>query len=282
MDQTMQDFEILIVDDASGDNAAEVLNLWAARDPRIQTFQLTENSGGAAKPKNVALAHASGEFVATLDADDEWMPDKLEKQLAVFERHSEVGFVGCNEWVVDERGKTSVHKISPVGNVLERILQSDYMGGGSCSMYRASVLRATGPFDEHLRTGQDWDMRIRLAQQTQFAFVEGAPLIRRYLHDGNISKLSMEKRQKDVDYLEEKFRALYEVHPRVYSNKLRFNGTRFILAGERVKAWRAFVQSIKQYPANGLSWVYLGVSLMGPRVYKFATSLKQRIGARNI
>lgn len=78
--QTYTDWELLIVDDASLDRTVEVAKRYADSDKRISVFRLNIN-GGPAQARNVGLQHASGEFVAFLDSDDLWMPEKLEKQL---------------------------------------------------------------------------------------------------------------------------------------------------------------------------------------------------------
>lgn len=78
--QTMPDWELLIVDDASRDATARQAKALAAQDPRIRVFVLAQN-GGAAAARNHALAAARGRYIAFLDADDEWLADKLAAQL---------------------------------------------------------------------------------------------------------------------------------------------------------------------------------------------------------
>ncbi len=282
LDQTEQDFEILIIDDGSDDNTAQVLGMWSQRDERIRTFQLSENSGGAAKPKNLGLSHARGEYIAVLDADDEWMPTKLEKQLQLFEDGPDLGFVGCNALIVESDGTENKTRLVQTLDVLGRILQSDYIGTGSSIMYQREVFDAVGGFDEVLRSGQDWDMRIRLAQKFSFAFVDGPPLVRYHQHEGNISKMNIDSRDKDLMYIERKHKELYLSRPKVYSRKLRFDGTRYMLAGATGKARTAFVRSLRYDPLNLLTYVYLVLSLFGIRVYRTLTQIKRAHRARGV
>lgn len=282
LDQTEQDFEILIVDDGSDDNTAQLLAMWAARDDRIRTFQLSENSGGAAKPKNVGLSNARGEYIAVLDSDDEWMPTKLEKQLELFRSGSDLGFVGCNALIVESDGTEKKTRLVQTLDVLGRILQSDYMGTGSSTMYRREVFEVVGGFDESLRSGQDWEMRIRLAQKFPFAFVDGPPLVRYHQHAGNISKMAVESRDIDLQYIENKYKDLYLARPKIYSRKLRFDGTRYMLAGESKKARVSFVQAIRHDPTNVFAYCYFLFSIGGFRMYRTLTQMKRAFRAHRI
>ncbi|WP_299395022.1 glycosyltransferase family 2 protein [Pelagibius sp.] len=80
-DQTLQDWEMLVADDDSGDNTAAIVGTCAAADPRVKLVTLPRN-GGVAAARNVALEKAKGRFIAFLDSDDLWMPEKLERQVA--------------------------------------------------------------------------------------------------------------------------------------------------------------------------------------------------------
>lgn len=91
--QTVSDLEIIVVDDASSDNTSEILASIA--DPRMRVFRL-ETSQGVSVARNTGIEHARGEYIAFLDADDLWVPEKLELQLALIEENPEVNFVFAN------------------------------------------------------------------------------------------------------------------------------------------------------------------------------------------
>jgi len=169
LNQTYQNFEIIIVDDASTDDTVSLLEEMTQKDPRISFYVLEKNSGGAAAPKNKALEHARGKYIATLDSDDLWYPEKLEKQLELFKKYPDVEVVGCAFKNMRDGGDEI--QFIPEVNHRNAILVKDYMGPGSCMIYKKSLLEKTGGFDPEFKNFQDWDMRIRIQKYSDFAFV---------------------------------------------------------------------------------------------------------------
>ena len=86
--QSYEDFEYLLIDDCSTDNSAEIVKSYAKKDSRIKYIKLPENSG-AAVARNTGLKHAQGRYIAFIDSDDVWYPEKLEKQLAFMQEKNE-------------------------------------------------------------------------------------------------------------------------------------------------------------------------------------------------
>jgi glycosyltransferase involved in cell wall biosynthesis len=101
--QSYVDWEMLIVDDLSSDNSVKIVESYAAKDPRIQLLRSTERKG-AAGSRNLAIEHAAGRYIAFLDADDLWAPEKLEKQIA-FMQEENLPFTYSSYEVIDEEGE---------------------------------------------------------------------------------------------------------------------------------------------------------------------------------
>jgi len=268
LSQTFQDFELIIVDDGSTDETKEVVNSF--RSGKIKYFY-QKNSGGAAKPKNTGIKMAQGEHIAILDSDDEWLPEKLEKQIGFFEEHPEISVLACNFLI---NGKKE-YKIPKYKNLFKRMLVTDDMGPGSIMIYQREVFDKVGLFDENLRSGQDKEMRIRLAREYKFGFIDEC-LVNYHLGHNNISSsgLSIKKREKDWDYIFNKYKKYYQEDKKLYSDKLRYDGTRYALLGLVGKARKSFLSSIKKNPLNIKSYLYLILSLFGVSFYNNLAKIK--------
>ncbi len=101
--QSMRDWEMLLVDDGSTDDSLAVAEAYASRDPRIRVLR-SERNLGVARTRNRGVAESRGDYIALLDSDDLWMPDKLEKQLALADS-SGADMVYCSYALIDEQGK---------------------------------------------------------------------------------------------------------------------------------------------------------------------------------
>ena len=279
LNQTFQDLELIVVDDGSTDNTEEVVRRFQKMNRRIRYIK-QEHSGGAARPKNTGLKESVGEYIATLDSDDEWLPTKLEKQLDLFEKSANpnLGFVGCYYIAVNEFGsKEELYKIPQYIDTFRSILTHDYMGSGSCIIYKRKVFDNAGYFDENLKTAQDWEMRIRLVQKYDFDFVR-EPLVKYFIHMKNITKtLDDLNRIQDHKYILRRHKALYKKYPKAYSTRIRNIGSMHLLAGNSKKACRYFIEAIKVAPLWPRSYVNLTISLFGNKFYKKILYRKRKI-----
>lgn len=173
--QTYQDFEIIVVDDGMKERAESVVNFF--HDPRITYIAHEQGKGGAAA-RNTGIRAAKGEFIAFLDDDDEWVPEKLEEQMKVFEHtSSDVGF--CFSAVTNMRnGKESVTNV-PEGIVdhHERALRR-FAGFLTVTLIiKKAVFSDVGMFDERFPSHQEPDLMIRVTKKYKGVAVN-KPLVR--------------------------------------------------------------------------------------------------------
>lgn len=105
--QTWQEWEMLIVDDCSTDGSADVIMEYANKDSRIKYFRTSHPSGSPAVPRNVGIENASGRYIAFLDSDDMWLPNKLEVQLRLFQENADAAIVYSYYEKVPETGVRS-------------------------------------------------------------------------------------------------------------------------------------------------------------------------------
>lgn len=181
-EQTIDDWELLCVDDASADDSAAVVERLAAVDPRIILIRQPENRGPASA-RNTALARARGEFVAVLDSDDMAPPRRFESSLNAFAQTDGLGLVGGQ-----------YHIIGPSGEVHERVerpalddaqfkaqLSRHLMPvpHSSC-MIRRELLAGVGGYDERLPAAQDFDMVLRVSPQCRCARLDECLLYYRH------------------------------------------------------------------------------------------------------
>ncbi|MBW4647114.1 MAG: glycosyltransferase [Kastovskya adunca ATA6-11-RM4] len=167
--QTFSDFEIVAVNNGSTDHSKEILNNIADQRLRVLTCDTISPSSA----RNYGLARATGEFIAFLDGDDLWTPDKLETQLAALRRHPEAG--AAYSWVrfVDAKGKL-LYQQQPVifeGNVYPQMLQKNFLACGSVPLIRRPVIESVGEFNTSLGSSEDWDYWLRIAARWSFVNV---------------------------------------------------------------------------------------------------------------
>lgn len=182
--QTVRDIEVVVVDDHSGDGTTEVLADIAARDERVRVIRLAYGEGGsAARVRNVGLSLATAPVVAFLDDDDEWLPTKLERQLACLDQQPDVLLVGCHLAVVGPEGG-SVELRGPDLFDERELLWIDHLHGASCVALRMEDPRLAGlRFDESFPAIEDWDLYARVAARGAVALVPEV-LVRYHVHGG--------------------------------------------------------------------------------------------------
>jgi glycosyltransferase involved in cell wall biosynthesis len=172
LEQTCDSFEVIVVDDGSTDRTAALVEEAVARDGRVRFIQ-AKNSGVAAA-RNLAIGQARGNFIAPLDADDLWHPDKLAQQLATMRASpAQVGLVYC--WTVDIDENDFI--IPPVrdksiaqGKVVEELAaRNNFVECGSVPLIRRSYLEAVGGYDQNSKGNEDWKLYLALAEICEFA-----------------------------------------------------------------------------------------------------------------
>lgn len=180
--QTESDFELIIVDDASTDGTGECLASLARQDERIRVLTNTASKGGGGA-RNVGIEASRGQWVAFLDDDDEWVPGKLEIQLAKLATSPAAVACSCGYEQHFSSGASKVVRL-PQQVTLTQLLCGSVLGGASMCVCARTVLQAIGGFDASFRSGQDWDLWVRLRQQGPIAVCD-EPLVRYKAHDGD-------------------------------------------------------------------------------------------------
>ncbi|PPS40645.1 glycosyltransferase [Chroococcidiopsis sp. TS-821] len=170
LNQTFSDFELIVINDGSTDRTLDIIN--NIKDARIKTFSYP-NSGCVAASRNRGFTHAVGEFIAFLDADDLWKPEKLEAQLAALQANPQAAV--AYSWVdrIDENNQflAKGSRVNINGNVYAEILVSNFLDNGSNPLIRREAFQAVKGFDETLLHAEDQDLYIKLAARYDFVVV---------------------------------------------------------------------------------------------------------------
>jgi glycosyltransferase involved in cell wall biosynthesis len=168
--QTHRDLEIVVVDDGSTDDTAQIVRGLAASDPRIRLIEADHRGVSAARNRGIAEARSA--LIATLDADDLWHPRKIERQYDLLRRSEpDVGVVYCWAAGIDAQGRV----ILPVwnaslaeGDVLSDIVRSGILSNGSTPLMRREAIERAGGYDENLQLCEDWQFYTALAGVCRF------------------------------------------------------------------------------------------------------------------
>ncbi len=170
--QTYTNLEVLIIDDGSTDNTAEVIKEIA--DERV-TYKVLEKNGGAAYARNVGIRMAAGEWIAFQDSDDVWYPDKIEKQILYMQAHPNYEMVYGLYQVHFENGDTVTVPMEPLPKVMEGELLATLLErnviGAPVLFGRRECIQELGGFDTSYKALEDWEFVIRFAEKYQIGFL---------------------------------------------------------------------------------------------------------------
>jgi glycosyltransferase involved in cell wall biosynthesis len=239
--QTERDFEVVVIDDGSpGDGAERVVNERA--DPRVRYIRLPEHRGVSAA-RNAGVLAATGTYLAFLDDDDEWLPEKLQRQLEAVEgADREVGVVYTARFTVDER----------TGRVTTTRFPRAFRPTDSNTVTTSSILikrerlSAAGLFDEEFEAGEDYDMWIRLAQRSRFVYID-TPLVRYHVHSDSVSN-NVRKKRLAVERLLHKHASLFAEHRRDLAHTYAMLGVLHYNEGHLKQAVGAFCKAVSVCP----------------------------------
>lgn len=271
--QSFADFELLVVDDGSTDGT--MAQLADITDPRVRLLANPQNMGASAA-RNTGIQAACGDWVAFQDSDDEWLPQKLAKQMARLEQASrETIACYCGMVIVGApddlpASRSTVRYIPdqsithPDGNLQEQLLTRSFIST-QMLVARRSALLDIGGFDQALPALEDWDCVIRLSLLGTFAFVD-EPLVLQNFSDNSITR-SREKRAQALSGILEKHRERLATYPNLLANHLvSLAGARRLL-GDYTGARHALAEARRLRPADPsilLRSVWLSLSAVLP------------------
>lgn len=183
LSQTYKNIEVLVVDDGSQDKTAEIVESFAEKDSRV--ILLKQKNAGVAAARNLAIEKSRGEYIAPIDADDIWYPQKLEKQVqCMLEADLSVGLVYAWSVFIDEEDiitgeyNSNCYWNSPriEGEIYPAMLYSNFIKNSSAPLIRRACFEKIGGYncqfkEEDAQGCEDWDIYLRIAEYYQFRVV---------------------------------------------------------------------------------------------------------------
>jgi GT2 family glycosyltransferase len=267
--QSRRDFELLVVDDGSTDGTPEAVR--AIDDPRLRLIATPRNMGAGAA-RNLGICEARGTWIAFQDSDDEWLPLKLEKQMARLEAPG-AGYVAayCGMLVLgrpegaregasgDAAARINLRYIpDPAiprdrteGAILPELLRTSLIST-QMLIARRDHLLAIGGFDETLPILIDWECALRLAPRGPIAFVDEPLVLQRY--SPNSLTLDVAKRQATRMRIVERHRALFDGAPRALAHQYYKDAHALRLRGDFAAARASLARSCRLDPRRARAW----------------------------
>lgn len=269
--QTFQRWECIVVDDASTDATAKIAQSFP--DHRVRYLRV--DHGGVARARNAGMKAARGEWVALLDADDVWLPGKLDRQLSAARRSPNAGLVLCGYYVSSETLEPEL-RVVPRGSRWAiddwMLLQGNGPAMGSTALLRRSLVLQIGEFADELTTSADLDFAHRLAAAAPVVSV-GEPLVHYRTH-GEQMHLDAEAFEADMRQVFETTLGLDPIRRR--RGEANLHTRLFYAAGRRADAtaMRRHLREVMSREPRRL--VVLPLSVLGRKARQRAGALRDR------
>lgn len=268
--QTYRDFETIVIDDGSTDNTGEVISQYGDAVRYIR-----KENGGSASARNRGIREARGRYIAFLDADDLWIPEKLERLHELFEKDPALAWAYSDALFVEAETDKALYRASqirarPQGDVLQPLMLGNFMPP-SMIVVKRNVLEEVGGFDESelRRISEDWELCMRIAARYPIRYLD-EPLVHIRKHSENKTgtmnlEHALQSRlttiKEAVARSPDRLTAYYDdAVANLYTNI----GRKWLEREERAQARRLFWQALRHTPANVQAWIY-GLATLLPR-----------------
>lgn len=217
--------EIIVVNDGSTDNTLEILNKYKIKYTDFPLIIISKDNGGVSSARNQGIQMATQEWIALLDSDDYWLPDKIEKQINVIKK-TNIFFLGTNR----NKEMVSIGKLINKNLKLHLLSVKNLLFKSWPSvptvLIKKELLNKIGLFEENMNYGEDADLWLRIAECNQLYYIEDCLVETGYgkksfgdkglsanlksMHDGVIQLIFSAYINKDITFLEKNFFVLYE------------------------------------------------------------------------
>lgn len=264
--QSYENIEIIVVDDsdASFEGKQEIQKMMRKYQMQYRRLQYIQHKvcKGLPAARNTGILHSSGKYIAFLDDDDEWLPEKTEKQVSVFEKNERKGLktalVYSNGYLMDDStGKTTKMRCKyRRGYVFDELLFGNWIGFPSFVMVQIDCINEVGGFDESIPYMEDFDLYLRLAKENAIDYAKGEMGVY-HDHDGEQMTDDTDRYIKGLEYIGNKFDYDIEQRRKVCLSRQRKLSQAYAEDGHLKKAHESW-NSICQRLNVNLITAYLG------------------------
>jgi glycosyltransferase involved in cell wall biosynthesis len=280
LEQTYEDFEIIVVDDGSTDETPDVMGTYT-EDVRY----IRKENGGSASARNRGIREARGEYVAFLDADDRWRSTKLEVQMREHAANPALAWSYSEAHLVDhETGEVLFRKSQTRprygGDILRKLLRGNFVTPSTVLVER-SVFDDVGTFDESSlhRISEDWDLWLRIAARHPIRYIE-EPLVEMRQHTGRKTQTmdldaALESRLAIIDKaVARNPERLDDLHEPARADLYVRIGRKWMSRGNRSRARTMFKRALQHHPTHLQAWLFGSSVFLPPVVLRMLGRLR--------
>lgn len=254
LNQTYKNIETIIVDDSPSDYAYREDICKSICEKERQGFNIRyiphKENMGACVARNTGMFAAKGVYIAFLDDDDEWLPEKIEKQIEVI-KNSKAALVYCG-WIyqIDSLNKQLYGKTKFLrGDVFHELLFGNFINSTSFPLLRLECLKDIGGFDVSMQSAQDFDVWLRITQNYNIDFVD-EPLVIYHEHDGEQITKNPVKKINGLERINKKYQKYIDSDSSLWWVRHIIITPYYAMNGEKKKAIKIWCSCVKKRPFN--------------------------------
>lgn len=266
LSQTYKNIELHIIDDGSTDNTSNVLSRYL-NDPRVTYYKQANGGQGAAT--NMGISLAKGEYIAFLDSDDLWIPEKLELQVKAAQEKKYISVFYSPCCCIDEKNQITGKLEGPLyeGRVTGRLFVENFIPFGT-TFVKKECFDKLGAFDETLVTGLDYDLWLRLSTRYLFGYVVTPTLLYR-VWGGQVTSNGIKLYENGIRIMErflEQFPGVVDKSTQNEAWAHTYTGYGYCVRsnkGGRKVALNLYLRALRYKPAYLLAWKGIVATIMG-------------------
>jgi Glycosyltransferases involved in cell wall biogenesis len=275
--QTHKNIEIIIVDDCSTDGTQSILNKFKNNN---FFYFLHEKNKGPAAARNTGIFNSSGEYIAFLDSDNEWLPKKLEIQIRSFQKAKDIGLVYCDTIVLKNHQIVSIIPSPAIknieGNIFNSLLIENFIDTSSV-LIKKECFQNIGYFDEKFDCLEDYDLFLRICKCYNVKHVKDF-LVKYHFSENGVNGKPIEMHVEKMGWMYEKHKDYYSHNKKVLAGKFFAIGNLYCLDNSYLKGQSYFLKSLHVQPCDIVTAFFLIICFLTRFThfdfYKFAFRMK--------